>query len=297
MNEQEIRKPDFFLNFQEASVEAARRGQDERGLFMARRYRDRVSVRKESFGDFDCEWLIPDELRHPGTLLYLHGGGYVAGSLLYARGFGSALAVRLGMKLFSVGYRVAPEHLCPTAVCDALRAYEFLVADADNGPLYLAGESSGAGMALLLAQQLAKSGQKAPEALLLHSPWTDLSLKNLSPYESVPDPTLSVKALRYYADTCRGEIPADDERISPLYGDLGALPPALILAGGDELLLPDSCVLYRKIKEAGGEADLLVERQCWHAYMLYGGKAADRGFEAMERFISAFSGRSCSGKE
>ena len=130
-----------------ASIGAVRRAQDGIGKLMSASYKDQVKTEHLKVGDLNCALLTPNDELSGGIILYLHGGGYVSGNLDYAKGFGSALAVKCGIKVFVVEYRLAPEHPYPAALDDAMDAYGHLLSDGyDPSRIILCGESAGSGL-------------------------------------------------------------------------------------------------------------------------------------------------------
>ena len=99
------------------SLETMRKGQDKIGELMERKFLRQVLVKPHSFASFEGAWILPKDQRREGVILYLHGGGYVCGSLEYAKGFGSMLSAQTGTRVFCAAYRLAPEHPFPAADC------------------------------------------------------------------------------------------------------------------------------------------------------------------------------------
>src|SRR5258708_12415216 len=106
------------------------------------------------------------------TILYLHGGGYCIGSPKTHRALTSHLADAAGLAVFAANYRLAPEHPFPAALEDALACFQGLRA---TGPVIIAGDSAGAGLALATALAVRQQQIAAPAGLVLFSPWTALS--------------------------------------------------------------------------------------------------------------------------
>lgn len=210
----------------------------------------------------------PDQPR-PGLIVFLHGGGYVLGSPQSHKPLVSRLSRLFAMEAVSVDYRLAPEHVCPAAIDDAEDALEALVAEA-SGPVLLAGDSAGGGLALAAAIRHVRAGRRPLAALYLLSPWTDLSMSGASVADrAVRDPMITPEALRgaaaHYLD---GRDPRDPEA-SPLFADLSGLPPVFIQVGEDEVLLDDSIRLADRIGAAGGAASCEVWRGLFHDFQLF----------------------------
>src|SRR5215469_303153 len=122
------------------------------------------------------EWLICERSPAQRTILYLHGGGYYFCSPRSQRAISFGLGKRTDADVFSLDYRLAPEHPFPAALEDALAAYRSLIA-AGTPPsrIVVAGDSSGGGLALSLLLAARAAGYPRPAAAVLFSPWTDLA--------------------------------------------------------------------------------------------------------------------------
>lgn len=202
-----------------------------------------------------------------GTVLFLHGGAYCVGSPRTHRALAAWLARDSGLPVVVPDYRLAPEHPFPAALDDALAVYDALAAD---GPVLIAGDSAGGGLALALATQVRDSGRTAPAGLALLSPWVDLRPAHQPP--PVPGEAMLGAAwmqacAAHYAGTA-----TDDPRVSPLLADLRGLPPVLIQCGTDELLCDQSRALHAALQAAGVDSTLEVEPKRWHVYQLHAGQ-------------------------
>jgi len=224
----------------------------------------------------------------PFTVLYLHGGGYLSGSPVTHRAITGHLAARCGARVFAADYRLAPEHPFPAALDDAVAAYRGLLAEGvAPGDLVIAGDSAGGGLAAATALRLRELALPLPRALVLFSPWTDLTLEQLSyaPGEVMLNrPWLQDGARDYVA---HGDV--RDPLVSPVFAALQGLPPTLIQVGTDELLLNDSRRLFRRLQDSGVVARLEEYPRRWHVFQLHAGVLADadRALDAVARFVVA----------
>lgn len=248
------------------SIKATRRLQDEAGKIMACR---KVRITKCGFESFDACIASPRRAPQSSAILYLHGGGYTAGTLAYARGFGSILAHKTGYDTLCAGYRLAPEHPFPAALDDALEAYRFMLGKYKK--ILLCGESAGGGLCYALCARLKEQKLPLPAGIAAISPWTDLTQSGSSyEYNRDKDPILDRGNLRFSALSYAGGESLSNPLISPVFADLTELPDSLIFAGGDEMLLSDSEKLYFRLRECGCGAELKIAPEMWHAYILYG---------------------------
>jgi acetyl esterase/lipase len=247
-----------------------------------------------TLGGVPGEWLRRHDRQTADApvLLHFHGGGFVAGTPRLGRRIVARIAARAGVDAFSVDYRLAPEHPFPAAVDDAVACYRALVADGViPGRIVLAGESAGAALALALAIRIATDGSPGPgpAALVLLSPWVDLTLTGASLTRNAgDDPGLSRNLLVAARRLYKPDEGYADPLASPLFGRLAALPPTLIQAGTGEILLDDARRLTSRLAEAGVDRRLEEWGGMHHAWHLAPGvvpEVAD-AFDAIARFIA-----------
>ena len=268
------------------SLEASRKGQDKLGELMTALHRSEIMTKNHDFQHFQGAWIMPQDQRRGGVVLYLHGGGYTCGSLEYAKGFSSVLAAECGVRVFCAAYRLAPEHRYPAAVEDALEAYQYLLKKGYAGhQILLCGESAGGGLIYALCLKLKELGLPLPCGLIGISPWTDLTGSGKSYEENREvDPSMSPELLQFYAK-CYTDDPADP-LCSPLFGDLTGFPPSLLFVGGDEVMLDDTRMLHEKLGKSGCRSKLIVAPERWHAYVLYClSENMPQDFETINRFM------------
>ena len=233
-----------------------------------------------------AEWVrLRDGTPRPGTVLYLHGGAYCVGSPATHRPITGALARTTGMAVLVLDYRLAPEHPHPAALHDALAACR---AVRDVGPLVLAGDSAGAGLALATALALRDAGEPLPTALYLVAPWVDLGLQQL-PAPSPGEAMLSAAwvgdcAARYLAGGS-----ADQPLASPIHANLHGLPPVLMQLGTDDLLHAEGLRLHTALQRAGVRVHAEVWQDRWHVFQLHAGAlpSADEALQRAGDFIGA----------
>lgn len=208
------------------------------------------------------EWLRPKKPRRGRALLYLHGGGYICGAPRTHRAITARLAERLGFCIFSLDYRLAPEHRYPAALQDALAAWRWLLEEGFRPDrIWLGGDSAGGGLALALMLACKQKGLPLPAGAMLFSPWTDLTCSGASISTNQESCAWFMPAqVRFAADLYAGRHSKDDPLMSPLYGDLTGLPPLAIHVSDSELLYDDSVRLAAKAKAAG--VPVLLE--IWH---------------------------------
>ncbi|MDO4732341.1 MAG: alpha/beta hydrolase [Bacillota bacterium] len=275
----------FLSNF---SITASRNLQEVLGELGAKAMGEKVEYQDLHIAAIPAALAVPVELppEDPRIVLYLHGGGYVAGSIKYAKGFAGVLAVKANLRVLCIAYRLAPENPFPAALEDSLAAYEYLL-EQGYAPenISLIGESAGGGLLFSLCLLLKSLGRPMPGRLVALSPWTDLSLSGES-YQTKrkEDPCLSIKEIEGFVHAYCPQNPRDP-LASPLFGELSGLPFCRIYVGEDELLLDDSRLMAEKLCLAGVDCRLKVEPGLWHAYVLYGVPEANTALEEIKEFF------------
>ena len=225
-----------------------------------------VRITSAEAGSVPGEWVEGDGGDSP-TLLYLHGGGYIACSPATHRPITAAFA-RRGFRVFAPDYRLAPEHPFPAAVDDALAVYRALLSQ-PVGPVVLAGDSAGGGLALALLVALRDAGEPPPSACALFSPWTDLAVTGDSIRSN--DGRCAMFQGDRIAPTAEYYLHGADPKnplASPLYANLENLPPLLIHVGEQEVLLDDSRRLADRARAAGVRVELKIWRDVCHAWQI-----------------------------
>lgn len=268
------------------SLESSRKGQRMLGELMEFKHRKMVIIKDHPFEKFAAAWVIPKDERRQGVILYLHGGGYACGDLEYAKGYGSTLAVRCGIRVFSPAYRLAPESPFPAALEDALESYQYLLKKGyDSRQIALCGESAGGGLIYALCLKLKEENLPLPGGLIAMSPWTDLTSSGES-YETNRDvdPNMTVEQLQFYT-RCYTTDPKNP-LASPIFGNLEGLPPSLIFVGGDEIMLSDAADMHKNLLAAGCKSRLVVAPERWHAYVLYELAENEEDYTTINHFLS-----------
>lgn len=201
------------------------------------------------------------------TLFFLHGGGYLVGAPRQFR-FAARPFAAAGFDVFMPSYRLAPEHVFPAALDDAVVAYRALLGAA-RGPIVLAGDSAGGGLAVALMLRLRAEGLSLPAAAALFSPWTDLAATGAATRTNEAcDALFTRKTILVGGRAMLGTTSARNPFASPLYGDFAGLPPLLVHAGADEALRDDSTRLVARARAAGVDAQLELWPDVPHGWQL-----------------------------
>ena len=256
-----------------AKLSAEHRFRRNRGFLAADRSKPgpAVRIKPAQLAGLPVEWVTPRSLTQPDTApicLYLHGGAFVMGGLNSHRDLAAQLAQRAQIQLLMVDYRLAPEHPFPAALDDALAVYRALLAQGIPAQrLLLGGDSAGGNLALGTAQAIQAQGLPLPAALVLFSPWLDLTDRSPSRHtHTATDVMLSQPLLDEAAALYAPGMALDDARLSPLFGPMAGLPPCLLVASRAEMLIDDARRLQQQMLAAGGQVELLEWANAPHAF-------------------------------
>lgn len=202
-----------------------------------------------------------------GHIIYFHGGGFVLGGLDSHHGICADLCASTGLALTAVDYRLAPEHLFPAGLEDAVLAYQALTAQTDL-PLIVMGDSAGACLAAHIAHQL-RGQAHAPIAQVLIYPvlGSDFSLESYERYALAP--MLTTEEMQYYWRLCLGKaaIPKQLKGLPLADEDFRDLPPTVVFSAEFDPLVDEAALYCAHIKAAGGQAQWQLEKGLTHGYL------------------------------
>jgi acetyl esterase/lipase len=240
-----------------------------------------ASRRDEIIAGVPCEWIgVAAEPDAPGVILYLHGGGFVAGSPASHRDLAWRLAKAAGMRVLLVDYRLAPEFPFPAQRDDALAVYRALL-DRGVAPdrLAVAGDSAGGNLALSLLLAVRELALPMPAAVVAISTWGDLTHSGESiALNARRDHVIPVRLIDRIAAMYVGEQNADEQTLrqpslSPVFADFTGFPPMQLHCAEEEVLRDDTVRIAHRAKADG----VAVEGKIW--------KGVPHAFPAFAQFL------------
>lgn len=283
----------------------------KKALGVVREFADNISADLETDSEFksvscdgvNAEWTVPKNYQPGRRILFLHGGAFIFGSPLGHRKMSDQLAKRAQAVVLSVDYRLMPENGRKASIIDAQIAYRWLLKHGINGvepldTLMVAGDSAGGNLTLMLSSWSKTHTNRQPDAVIAFSPSTDMTLMS---------PTIKSNRL---TDLMLGEglgllsrLPAvarawvglatlrmnpANPLASPVFGDLSELPPTLIHASSNEMLLGEAIRYTNRAKAQGSDVTLQVWKDQIHDWHLFnmGYGSANHAWQEVEKFIN-----------
>jgi acetyl esterase/lipase len=259
-------------------------------------YRPAADIRLEpvSADGVPAEWSIAPGAESGRVLLYLHGGGFSAGSIVSHRAMVTEAGRSAQARTLAIDYRRTPEHPFPAALEDTLRAYQWLLAQGVRPErIAVGGDSAGGGLTIALMLALRERGLPLPACGWCISPWVDMEATGGSYADKAAvDPMISREYIQELAGWYLGGAAPATPLAAPIHADLRGLPPLLIQVGSAETLFDDSVRLAAR----AGAADVRVTLEVWpqmiHAWPLFHQQLTDgrRAIVAAGAFIRAVTG-------
>jgi len=263
-----------------ASMEQRRAGMER----ISERVPADVICEKVNAGGVNAERIAAPGATSGRVILYLHGGGYVIGSINTHRAMISRIARASNARALAIDYRLAPEHPFPAAVEDTIAAYRWLLAQGYKpGKIVVAGDSAGGGLTIAALLAIRDAGLPMPAGAVPISPWTDLegtgeSVRTRAARDvMVTQDNLASSAKQYY-----GQHDPKDPLVSPVHANFRGLPPMLIQVGDAEILLDDATRVAERAKAADVQVELEVWEEMPHVWHVFA-KLLPEGQQAIDK--------------
>lgn len=261
-------------------------------MVAARAAAAQVKVEELDLGAFRVYDITPLDVSPDETIyLDIHGGAFIHGAGETCRAMAIGTATRLGRRVWSVDYRMPPDHPFPAGLHDCLTAYRTLLEDHPPASIIIGGASAGGNLAAAVILRARDEGLPLPAAAVLMTPAVDLTEAGDSIHTNLGlDPLLqrsSIAAFRLYA----GEHDLTEPYVSPLYGDLAkGFPPTILTTGTRDLLLSDTVRMHRALRKAGVPAELHVTEAGGHGGFFGMAPEDDEITAEVRRFIASHTG-------
>ncbi|VUG07063.1 Monoterpene epsilon-lactone hydrolase [Paenibacillus polymyxa] len=255
---------------------------------------DDVVREKVDINGMEGEWQIVPESQDDRVLLYLHGGGFLFGSIATHRGETSELGRAAKARTLAINYRLAPEHHFPAPLDDAMNAYTWLLDQGYKGKdIIVAGESAGGSMTAGLLMSIRDNHLPLPSAGVMISPWIDLGQtgETYLTKEGI-DPMNSTAGVKYLAETYLNGVSPEVPLASPIYGDLRGLPPIYVMVGEVEVMLSEALTFVNNAALAGVDVrfrsfpGMVHNWPAFHSFLEEGKEAIESAGAFMDEIFS-----------
>jgi acetyl esterase/lipase len=275
LRSQPVVKPD-------ASVEEARAGFEQ----IASMFPVDADIKREAVdaGGVKAEWVSAPDADAGRAILYLHGGGYVIGSINTHRALAARLSQASKARVLVIDYRLAPEHPHPAAVEDSIAAYRWMLGQGlKPARIAVAGDSAGGGLTVATLVAIRDAKLQLPAAGACLSPWVDLEgIGGSMKTKADVDPIVQKAGIEQMAAAYLGGKDPRTPLAAPLYADLTGLPPLLIQVGTAETLLDDASRLADRARKADVAVSYEASEDMIHVWHLFA-PMLDEGQQAIDR--------------
>lgn len=229
-----------------------------------------VEIRQSGAGEPAGTWFTPHGYTDALTILYFHGGGYTFHAAV-TRNFIAMLAQMLQVRIFSLEYRLTPEHAHPAQLDDALSAYRHLVTTRiAPSDLILCGDSAGGHLVLMTLAALRASELPQPLLAIAISPWTYIGRLGESQFGNDRYDMVQGYQTLQYGQWLKGPGSYTDEALSPMGQDFGGTAPLYIQAGDKEILVDMIRAFASQAAGQGAGVRLDVWDHMTHEFHAYG---------------------------
>lgn len=232
---------------------------------------DGVGIAELDMGGVPGTRVSPDHVEGDRIMLYMHGGGYVAGSPAAYHGLAGHYAKLLRAHVYMPDYRLAPEHPFPTPIDDTLAAYRWLIETGrDPKSITFSGDSAGGAMVVSVMVKARNAGLPLPAGGAALSPWANLEHTGASiTNRDGVDPQVSRAGLILLAKAFLGGVLPTDPDASPVFADVRGLPPILVQIGENEVMLSDAIRLAGHLGENRVRVSLEVWPGMFHVWHMF----------------------------
>ncbi len=281
-------------------------GQQAKGLSRAqrlvfmRKFMDELGANHEYASEFvavdaggvPAEWVLAPGADTSRRVLYIHGGAFIAGSPLSHRNLTTRYSELLGAAVLAIDYRLMPEHQRKDGIEDCRTAYRWILENGPDGPqalshLVVSGDSAGGNLSLSLAAWVRDQGLRPADAVVALSPTVDATFSGPSISANLATDVmlgplfgLLLKiptAIRRWLFVLENRFSPANPLVSPVFGDLSALPPTLVQVSEAEMLLDDGRRYVNKARASGTPAVVQSWGKMLHVWQMFYPEVTEAG--------------------
>ena len=234
---------------------------------------------------FEMQVFKHNEHSHK-LILYLHGGAFIYPPVFFHWRFLHDLALRAHCDAVLPVYPKSPEYTCSDTVPAVLDFYKSISESRQYEEIHLVGDSAGAHLCLVVAQEAGKNGWQRPATTTLLSPCVDLSHTKEKKMRALQerDPMLQLDRVITLNAVWQGELPAKHPWVSPVFGDFSGVDNLSVYFGSDEILKPDSLFLKETYEKAGKAGTFLESEGMFHTFAMF---PIPEGFKVVKKIAAS----------
>ena len=260
-----------------------------RGYFTEEKFQASTGFEMQIFRHDDMK--VPEPVEGPMNspkrklILFLHGGAFIYPPVFFHWRFLHDLALRTHCDTLMPVYPKSPDYDCAFAVKTLLEYYKNTTESAPYDEIHLVGDSAGAHLCLVVAQEAHKQGWTKPTSLTLLSPCVDLSYSREQDMRTLQDldPMLQLDRIITLNAIWMGDLPSTHPWVSPIFGDFSGIDNMSVYFGTNEILKPDSLLLKETYEKAGKQGHFREFEGMFHTFPLF---PVPQGFEAIREIAN-----------
>ena len=220
-------------------------------------------------------------------LLYLHGGAFIYPPVFFHWRFLHDLALRTHCDALLPVYPKSPEYDCEYSVKTLLEYYQNISETNQYDEIHLVGDSAGACLCLVVAQEAHKNGWQKPLTTTLLSPCVDLSHTKEAAMRALQDKDTMLQLDRVITLNAiwQGRLSAQHPWVSPVFGDFSGVDNLYVYYGSDEILQPDDLFLKETYEKAGKTGHFYEYEGMFHTFAMF---PVPEGFRALKEIVNEF---------
>ncbi|MGB9979946.1 alpha/beta hydrolase [Methanobacterium sp.] len=239
-------------------------------LYLKFSSKQELDIKSQNVSDISGFKICAKNAQNDRIILFFHGGSFTAGSTKDHLDLCGKLSHASGFCVFSIDYRLAPEHKFPDAVEDCLMSYLWLLKQGiEPYQIVIVGISAGGTLALSTLLSLRDNGVELPKAVVCMSPVVDMLFEGHSVVTNKGKDWITQEMLEKSRKVYLKGNNLTQPLASPVYADLHGLPPIMIQAGSHELLLDDIIKFYEKAVDSDIEVTFELWKDMFHNFQIF----------------------------
>ena len=228
-------------------------------------------------------------------IFYIHGGAFIYPPVFFHWRFLHDLCLRTHADALMPIYPKSPDFDCAYAVETLMDYYKTFAESNRYDEIHFAGDSAGAHLCLVVAQEAHKQGLTKPTSLTLLSPCVDLSYSRESEMRALQDldPMLQLDRIITLNAIWQGDLPATHPWVSPIFGDFSGIDNLNVYYGTNEILKPDALFLKETYEKAGKQGRFCEFEGMFHTFAMFPIPEGFKATKEMADTIKSIPSKTC----